>query len=90
MAMAAAKAMVTATATVTAGGGGGGDGGNGDDTTTAATAGDDDGGNVGCFKRSLIYKGTSNQLMSTSTEQGKKAGVFSCQNPREIWLDRST
>jgi hypothetical protein len=45
---------------------------------------------VGCFKRSLIYKGCSNQLMSTSTEQGKKVGVFSCQNPREIWLDRST
>jgi hypothetical protein len=45
---------------------------------------------VGCFKRSLIYKGCSNQLMSTSTEQGKKAGVFSCQNPREIWLDCST
>ncbi len=45
---------------------------------------------VGCFKRSLIYKGCSNQLMSTSTEQGKKAGVFSCQNPREILLDRST
>ena len=45
--------------------------------------------NVGCFKRSLIYKGCSNQLMSTSTEQEKKAGS-SCQNPREIWLDRST
>jgi hypothetical protein len=26
--------------------------------------------------------------MSTSTEQGKKVGVFSCQNLRVIWLDR--
>jgi hypothetical protein len=42
---------------------------------------------VGCFKRSLIYKCCSNQLMSTSTKQGKKVGVFSCQNPRENCRD---
>ncbi len=27
---------------------------------------------VGYFKRSLIYKGCSNQFMSTSTKQGKR------------------
>jgi hypothetical protein len=26
---------------------------------------------------------------NTSTEQGKKEGVLSCENPGVIWLDRS-
>jgi hypothetical protein len=39
---------------------------------------------VGCFKRLLIYKVCSNQLMSTSTKQEKKVEVFSRQNWRVI------
>ncbi len=33
---------------------------------------------VCCFKHPLIYKGCSNQLMSSSAKQGKKGGVLSC------------
>jgi hypothetical protein len=39
---------------------------------------------VGCLKHSLISKGCSNQLMSTSTKQGKKAGANSGPNPLVI------
>jgi hypothetical protein len=35
---------------------------------------------VGCFKRSLIYKGCPSHLMSTSTIKGEKTRVLSCQN----------
>ncbi len=35
---------------------------------------------VGCLKRSLIYKGCSSQLMSTSTKYGKRPLALSCPN----------